>query len=169
MHMIKLSITETKIEPGQAKALNVEWVLPRKLLHLNTKWVNPYGIAYAKGGVFLDDDRTIWRSAGFRYPVHLTGKDKNGYYVRGYAGHIDCKQVDGEYEGRLGAGIDLGLCVASVPRRISSLVSGIGAEKTRRPKWSCCGLETEPQTTNLIYFKYRFIDKIINFINNCTQ
>ncbi|WP_373683539.1 replication initiation protein RepM [Acinetobacter sp. YH18001] len=41
-------------------------------------------MAYVKGGVFLDDDRTIGGQVGFRYPAHLTGKDKNGYYVGGY-------------------------------------------------------------------------------------
>ena len=77
----QINNTATKIEPAQAKAFNVGVGFTQKLLHLNTEWVNPYGIAYVKGGVFLDDDRTIGGQAGFRYPAHLTGKDKNGYYA----------------------------------------------------------------------------------------
>ena len=34
---------------------------------------------------FFNDDRTVGAQVGFRYPAHLTGKDKNGYYVGAYA------------------------------------------------------------------------------------
>ena len=33
----------------------------KKLLHANLEWVNPYGIAYAKVGAFLNDDNEVHR------------------------------------------------------------------------------------------------------------
>lgn len=140
----QINNTATKIEPTQAKAFNVGVGFTQKLLHLNTEWVNPYGIAYVKGGVFLDDDRTIGGQAGFRYPAHLTGKDKNGYYVGVYAGHIDSKQVDGEYEGRLGAGVDLAYVLLS-SERISSFSIGIGAGEKLEDRNGRAVAETEPR------------------------
>ncbi|WP_180001164.1 MULTISPECIES: hypothetical protein [unclassified Acinetobacter] len=140
----QINNTADKVEATQAKAFNVGAGFTRKLVHLNTEWVNPYGIAYVKGGVFLDDDRTIGGQVGFRYPAHLTGKDKNGYYVGGYAGHIESKRVDNEYKARLGAGIDLAYVLLS-SERISSFSVGIGAGEKFEDQNGRVVAETEPR------------------------
>lgn len=100
-------LPDAKIPAGSAQTWNVGAGVTQKLLHTNLEWVNPYGIAYAKAGVFINDDYPVGGQLGFRFPVHFTGKDKNGYYLGVYAGHIDSKKVDGEYESRLGGGVDL--------------------------------------------------------------
>lgn len=68
--------TTNRTEDREPKAFNVGVGFTQKLIHLNTEWVNPYGIAYVKGGAFLNDDHTVGAQVGFRYPAHLTGKDK---------------------------------------------------------------------------------------------
>ena len=55
----------------------------------------------------LNGDKTAGGQVGFRYPYYLTGTDKNGYYIGFYAGHLDSKEVDGDFKSRLGAGVDL--------------------------------------------------------------
>ncbi|MFZ0023685.1 hypothetical protein [Acinetobacter sp.] len=140
----QINTTATQTQPVQAKSFNVGVGVTQELFHLNTEWVNPYGIAYVKGGVFLDDDHTIGAQLGFRYPAHLTGKDKNGYYVGVYTGHIDSKQVDGKDEGRLGAGIDLAYVLLS-SERISSFSVGIGAGEKLKDRTGHVVAETEPR------------------------
>ncbi len=85
-----------KLAQISAKTWNVGAGITQKLLHLNGEWVNPYGIAYLKAGAFLNGDHEVGGQTGFRYPYHLTGKDKNGYYIGAYAGHLESKWVDGE-------------------------------------------------------------------------
>ena len=135
--------TTAKIEPEPAKAFNVGVGITQELIHLNTEWVNPYGIAYVKGGVFLNDDHKIGAQAGFRYPAYLTGKDNNGYYVGAYAGHIDSRRIDNEYKTRLGAGIDLAYVLLS-SERISSFSVGIGVGRNSKTELVLLWLKQNP-------------------------
>ena len=48
----------------------------KKLLHANLEWVNPYGIAYAKVGAFLNDDNESFYD-------HLDDENKQ-YFSRKY-------------------------------------------------------------------------------------
>lgn len=134
---------EAKLTSDSAKTWNVGVGFTQKLLHLNAEWVNPYGIAYAKAGVFYNDDYNAGAQAGFRYPYYLTGKDKNGYYVGVYAGHVESKHINNEYEARLGAGIDLAYVLLS-KERISSLSVGIGAGEKMTDQNGKVVAETEP-------------------------
>ena len=100
--------------------------ISQQLLHGNFEWVNPYGIAYAKAGVFINDDNEAGAQVGFRFPYHLTGTDQNGYYFGVYAGHLESVEVDGENFERLGAGVDLAYVLLNATR-ISTISVGIGA------------------------------------------
>lgn len=142
-------LPEAKLTPESAKTWNVGAGFTHKLVHVNAEWVNPYGIAYAKAGVFLNDDNNPGAQVGFRYPYHLTGKDKNGYYFGVYAGHIESKRVDNEYEERLGAGIDLAYVLLS-NERISSFSIGIGAGEELKDRNGNVVVEIEPR----IQFSY---------------
>lgn len=142
-------LPEAKLTPESAKAWNVGAGFTQELIHVNAEWVNPYGIAYAKAGVFIDDDYTAGGQVGFRYPYHLTGKDKNGYYVGVYAGHIDSKSVDNELKAQLGAGVDLAYVLLS-KERISSFSIGIGAGEELEDRNGNVVAKTEPR----IQFSY---------------
>lgn len=119
-------LPEPKLKEAKVSTWNVGAGFTKKLLHGNIEWVNPYGIAYAKAGVFLNDDNPAGGQIGFRYPYHLTGTDKNGYYIGAYAGHIESKQINGKEKARLGAGVDLAYVWLN-PERISTFSVGIGA------------------------------------------
>lgn len=136
--------SEAKLSDSQASTWNVGAGFTRNMIHLNTEWVNPYGITYVKGGVFLDDDKPFGAQVGFRYSAHLTGKDKNGYYVGAYAGHIQSKKVDGEYEARLGGGVDLSYVMLS-SERISTFSVGIGTGEEMKSRSGHVVAEIEPQ------------------------
>ena len=137
-------LPEAKLAAESATAWNIVAGFTQELLHMNVEWVNPYGIAYAKAGVFIDDDYTAGGQVGFRYPYHLTGKDKNGYYIGVYAGHIESKGVDNEYKARLGAGVDLAYVLLS-SERISTFSVGIGAGEELKDKSGYVVAETEPR------------------------
>lgn len=137
-------LPEAKLTDNQASAWNLGAGFTQKMVHLNAEWVNPYGIAYVKGGVFLNGDHTPGGQLGFRYPVHFTGKDKNGYYIGVYAGHLDSKSVDGEYESRLGGGVDLSYVMMS-RERISTFSIGLGAGEELKHRDGTIAEETEPQ------------------------
>ena len=118
-----------------------------KLLHLNAEWVNPYGIdgiAYAKAGAFLSGDRVPGAQLGFRVPVFLTGKDKNGYYVGTYAGHVEQKSVDGDDKARLGLGVDLAYVMLS-PERLSTFSIGVAVAEKLTNKDDSVVAEVEPR------------------------
>ena len=100
--------------------------ISQQLLHSNFEWVNPYGIAYVKAGVFINDDHEPGAQIGFRLPYHLTGTDQNGYYFGVYAGHLESVIVDQEEYSRLGAGVDLAYVMLDASR-ISTISVGIGA------------------------------------------
>lgn len=137
-------LPEAKLTGEGYQPWNVGAGFTQKIIHVNGEWVNPYGIAYAKAGVFLNDDKIPGGQVGFRYPVHLTGKDKNGYYIGAYAGHIDSKKVDGEDEARLGGGIDLAYVMLSA-ERISTFSVGLGAGEKLEDKSGNVIVETEPR------------------------
>lgn len=117
---------EAKLTGANVSTWNIGAGFTKKLLHANLEWVNPYGIAYAKAGAFLNDENPAGGQVGFRYPYHLTGTDKNGYYIGAYAGHIESKQIDGEEKALLGAGVDLAYVWLN-SERISTFSVGIGA------------------------------------------
>lgn len=137
-------LPEAKLTAESASEWNVGVGFTQKMLHLNLEWVNPYGIAYTKGGIFMDDDYTPGVQVGFRYPYHLTGKDKNGYYIGVYAGHVETKKVDNEDKVRLGGGVDLSYVLLN-SERISTFSVGIGAGEELTEKSGYVVAETEPR------------------------
>lgn len=137
-------LPEAKLADSSVKALYAGAGFTQKMIHLNAEWVNPYGIAYAKAGAFLNGDKTFGGQLGFRYPVHFTGKDKNGYYLGAYAGHIESKDTSTEYESRLGGGVDLAYVMLS-PERISTFSVGIGAGEKLTGQNGRTVADTEPK------------------------
>ncbi|MBJ9985428.1 hypothetical protein IAE19_08225 [Acinetobacter sp. S40] len=117
---------EAKLTEGSASTWNAGAGITQKLIHLNGEWVNPYGIAYAKVGTYLNGDHNFGGQVGFRYPYYLTGVNKNGYYVGLYAGSIESKEINGDDKTRLGGGVDLSY-VWLDKERISTVSVGIGA------------------------------------------
>ncbi len=142
-------LPEAKLKDAPVAKLNVGAGFTQKLLHGNVEWVNPYGIAYAKAGMFLNGDQEIGGQVGFRYPAYFTGTDKNGYYVGVYAGHLDNKSVDNGSETRLGAGIDLAYVKLNA-ERISTFSVGLGAGEELKDQNGKIVEEIKPQ----IQFSY---------------
>lgn len=142
-------LPEAKLKNATVAPLNIGAGFTQQLLHGNVEWVNPYGIAYAKLGMFLNGDQQVGGQVGFRYPAYLTGTDKNGYYVGVYAGHLDSKSVDDDYEARLGAGVDLAYVKLNADR-ISTFSVGLGAGEELKDKNGKTVEEIEPQ----IQFSY---------------
>lgn len=138
--------SELNSTPAQSlmSAFNVGAGITQGLVHLNAEWVNPYGIAYVKGGVFFNDNYIAGGQLGFRRAVHLTGKDLNGYYLGAYAGHIDAKWVGDKHQAQLGGGVDLSYVMLS-RERISSLSVGIGAGEKLEDNHGNVVAETEPK------------------------
>lgn len=142
-------LPEAKFKDATVSKFNVGAGFTQKLLHGNVEWVNPYGIAYAKAGIFLNGDQQVGGQLGFRYPAYLTGIDKNGYYVGVYAGHLDSKNVDNDDEARLGAGIDLAYVKLNADR-ISTFSVGLGAAEELTDQQGETVEEVKPQ----IQFSY---------------
>lgn len=142
-------LPDAKLKDATVARFNVGAGFTQKLLHVNVEWVNPYGIAYAKAGMFLNGDQQAGGQIGFRYPVYFTGTDKNGYYLGAYAGHLDSKSVDGDYEARLGAGIDLAYVKLNADR-ISTFSVGLGAGEELKDQDGKTVEEIKPQ----IQFSY---------------
>lgn len=117
--------------------------ISQQLLHGNFEWVNPYGIAYAKAGVFINDDHEAGGQIGFRFPYHFTGTDQNGYYFGVYAGHLESIELDSEAHTRLGVGVDLAYVMLNA-NRISTISVGIGAAEKVEGQYGG-EKETEPQ------------------------
>ena len=137
-------LPQAELAAGAGQALYAGAGFTQKMIHLNAEWANPYGIAYAKAGAFLNGDKTFGGQLGFRYPVHFTGKDQNGYYLGAYAGHIDSKDTGNEYESRLGGGADLAYVMLS-SERISTFSVGIGAGEKLTGQDGRTVAETEPK------------------------
>lgn len=122
---IKDNLLSPKLKAEDASTFNLGAGLTMKLAHLNAEWVNPYGIAYTKLGVFSNGDYAFGAQVGFRYPIVLTGKDKNGYYLGVYAGHLKSKSFAGSDETQLGGGVDLSYVLLN-KERISTFSVGLG-------------------------------------------
>ena len=116
---------EARLTEGAASTWNVGAGVTQKLIHVNGEWVNPYGIAYAKIGSYLNGDHKVGGQVGFRYPYYLTGTNQNGYYFGLYAGSIESKEIDGDDKTRLGGGVDLAY-VWLDKERISTISVGMG-------------------------------------------
>ncbi len=128
--------------------------ITQKLAHLNAEWVNSYGIAYAKLGVFMNADNDMGAQVGFRYPYHLTGTNQNGYYVGVYAGHLDNLTVDDEDYQRLGVGVDLAYVMLD-KERISTISVGMGAvEKIEGQNGTVKDVEPELQFSYSLSFDF---------------
>ncbi len=135
---------QAKLPQGSAEKLNAGFGFTEKLVHLNGEYVTPYGIAYGKVGAFLNGDNTAGAQIGFRYPYFLTGKDKNGYYIGAFAGHIDSKSVDDGFESRLGGGVDLAYVWLN-PERISTASIGLVAGEKLNHANGDVAAKTEPR------------------------
>ena len=142
-------LPEAKLKDTAVSKWNIGAGVTQHLLHGNVEWVNPYGIAYVKAGMFLNGDQQAGGQVGFRYPVYFTGTDKNGYYLGAYAGHLDSKSVDNDYEARLGAGIDLAYVKLNADR-ISTFSVGLGAGEELKDQDGKVVEEIKPQ----IQFSY---------------
>ena len=119
---------ESKLKNADVTTWGIGAGFTQQLLHANLEWVNPYGIAYAKVGAFLNDDNEVGGQVGFRYPYYLTGTDKNGYYVGVFAGHVDSKNYGGKKQANLGIGADLAYVWLN-RERISTLAVGAGVRE----------------------------------------
>ncbi len=86
--------TRSKINSWQCvRTWNVGAGLTQKITHLQSGMGKSLWHCLCKSWAFLS--MMIYPAGGqvgFRYPVHFTGKDKNGYYLGVYAGHIDSKK-----------------------------------------------------------------------------
>lgn len=135
---------EAKLQTSDVSRLNVGAGITMKLAHVNAEWVNPYGIAYAKVGAFINDDHEVGGQVGFRYPVILTGTDKNGYYLGAYAGSLKSKRFDDSDHVQYGGGVDLSYVLLN-KERISTFSVGIGAGSELSDRDGSVIEETRPQ------------------------
>ncbi len=137
-------LPEAKLKSSDASTWNVGAGMTMKLAHVNAEWVNPYGIAYAKVGAFINGDHEFGGQVGFRYPVILTGTDKNGYYLGVYGGSLKSKKVDNSDEVQYGAGVDLSYVLLNKDR-LSTFSVGMGAGSELHDSRGNMILETRPQ------------------------
>ncbi|OTG66698.1 hypothetical protein [Acinetobacter silvestris] len=121
-------LPEAKLKSEDASMFNVGAGMTMKLVHVNGEWVNPYGIAYAKIGAFMNGAHEFGGQLGFRYPTFLNGTDKNGFYVGAYGGHIKSRSTDHGDKTQLGLGADLAYVLLN-KERISTFSIGMGAGK----------------------------------------
>ena len=141
---VKEYLPESKLTPKDYSEWNFGAGMTQRLAHVNAEWVNPYGIAYAKVGAFINGDHEIGGQVGFRIPVEFKGEDKNGFYVGVYGGSLQTKTVDGKDEAQYGAGADLAYVLLS-KERISTFSVGIGAGSELHDKNGRMIVETRPQ------------------------
>lgn len=137
-------LPEAKLKSSDTSTLNAGAGLTQKLAHFNGEWVNPYGIAYAKLGAFVNGDHEFGGQVGFRYPVVLNGTDKNGFYVGVYGGSLKSKKVDNGDKVQYGAGVDLSYVLLN-KERISTFSVGMGAGSELHDRNGNMIEETRPQ------------------------
>lgn len=119
-------LPEPKLNANHYSTWNAGAGLTMKLAHLNTEWVNPYGIAYAKVGAFVNGEHEFGSQVGFRMPIALTGTDLNGYYLGVYGGHLKSKKINSDRDDtQVGGGIDLSYVLLN-KERLSTFSVGIG-------------------------------------------
>lgn len=135
-------LPEAKLKNTDAATLGVG--LTQKMAHFNGEWVNPYGIAYAKVGAFVNGDHALAGQVGFRYPVVLNGTDKNGFYIGVYGGSLKSKKVDNKDKIQYGAGVDLAYVLLN-KERISTFAVGVGAGSEIHDSRGKMIEETKPQ------------------------
>ncbi|ENV55431.1 MULTISPECIES: hypothetical protein [Acinetobacter] len=135
---------EAKLENKDVAKWNVGLGITQKLGHLNVEWINPYGIAYVKGGAYVNGDHAIGGQAGFRYPYYLTGTQENGYYIGFYAGSLDSHRVNDDYKSRFGGGLDLAFVWLN-KERVSTVSVGIGAGEALKDASGVTVVESKPQ------------------------
>ena len=141
---LKRILPEAKFKPEDASKLNFGAGVTQQMVHGNAEWVNPYGIAYAKLGAFYNGDHSFAGQVGYRIPVALNGKDKNGFYLGVYGGSLKSRVIDGKDEVQNGAGADLAYVLLD-KERISTFSVGMGAGSELHDKNGNMVLETRPQ------------------------
>ncbi|AXQ23048.1 hypothetical protein BEN71_13590 [Acinetobacter wuhouensis] len=141
---LKGILPEAKFKPEDASKLNFGAGVTQQMVHGNAEWVNPYGIAYAKLGAFYNGDHSFAGQVGYRIPVALNGKDKNGFYLGVYGGSLKSRVIDGKDEVQYGAGADLAYVLLD-KERISTFSVGMGAGSELHDKNGNMVLETRPQ------------------------
>ena len=120
-------LPEPKLKPEGYSTWNAGAGMTMKLAHLNGEWVNPYGIAYAKVGAFINGGHEFGSQFGFRMPIVLSGTDLNGFYLGIYGGHLKSKKIDEDRDDtQVGGGVDLSYVLLN-KERISTFSVGIGA------------------------------------------
>ena len=113
-----------KIElPQNTRPIYLGGGLTKELMHGTAVKPTEYGNFYAKVGQFYDGDG-VAAQAGYRYPVALSGKDNNGVYLGGFAGHVEAEKDEGKLKNRLGGGLDVSYLWFDASR-ISSLSVGV--------------------------------------------
>ena len=119
-------LPDARLNPEQYSKLNVGAGVTQQIAHGNLEYVNSYGIAYAKLGVFVNADHDLAGQLGFRYPIALNGKDLNGFYLGAFAGHLKSTSTESYDKTQLGGGVDLAYVMLNKDR-ISTLSVGIKA------------------------------------------
>ena len=141
---LKGFLPEAKIKPEDASKWNLGAGITQQMVHANGEWVNPYGIAYVKLGAFYNGDHAFAGQLGYRVPVVLNGKDKNGFYLGVYGGTLKSKVVDGNDAVQYGGGGDLSYVLLD-KERISTFSVGMGVGSELHDKNGNMILETRPQ------------------------
>lgn len=118
-------LPEAKLKNANVSTLNAGAGITQQMAHLQGEWVNPYGIAYAKAGFFINGDNEPAGQVGFRYPVILSGTEKNGYYLGVFGGSLRSKATRNDDKVAYGGGVDLSYVWLN-KERISTLSVGLG-------------------------------------------
>ena len=127
-------LPEPKLKDIKTAPVYVGVGLSNKLAHVNAEYVNQYAIGYVKAGAFWNGENDVGVQAGVRFPVHLNGKDGNGFYIGVLGGQIETNPVAwNDYDVRLGAGIDFSYVKMSDARISTFSVGVLGVEKVEAP------------------------------------
>lgn len=122
----KSYLPEAKLKNANLSTYNVGAGITQQMGHVQGEWVNSYGIAYLKAGFFINGDNEPAGQIGFRYPIVLTGTNKNGYYLGLYGGSLRSKSVGQDSDKvSYGGGVDLSFVWLN-KERISTLSVGLG-------------------------------------------
>lgn len=129
------ALPEPQLKDVKGAPVYVGLGISNKLMHANAEYANDYGIAHVKVGSFWNGDNDFGVQAGVRFPVHLNGKDGNGFYIGVFGGQIETNPVArNEYDVRLGAGVDFSYVKMSEARISTFSVGVVGVEKVESPE-----------------------------------